>query len=468
MSCSTRTAPCGAVRRDRRRARHDRPRGVARRRQLQRLGHAARERGRDELGDRRMPDRLDVVTAERQLVEPQHAARGVVGELQPALRIDDDDAFDHAGEDRLHLRAIARQLRRAAARAPAPSRRAPARRCPARRRRSRARGGVRSPARYRCATSAMRVHAASDPPRDHPGDQRRRRPARAPSASSVSVDDRLQLLRGSSVSGSARRTNAIAGCLHRHGDVQHVDVQRVAVPARPPDAREPRASTTSGRVRVVLHRRDASSGLRRIADHAAVRRDQGDARVEEPAHAVGLVVEDRRRARRAATTALRASSSAASLASATSVCSIRASVRRRIDWAKSSAGDGQRDDRRRQRGEEELGPKARPWPSQSPVTGGRLQRRRIDQLVAELLDRDERVGEQRQLLAQPPHVDVDGPRAAGVAIAPDVGQQDVARQHAAAVPQQVLEQQELLRGQRRPRCPPDETVCVSGSTTIEP
>ena len=55
------------------------------------------------------------------------------------------------------------------------------------------------------------------------------------------------------------------------------------------------------------------------------------------------------------------------------------------------------------------------------------------QLVAELLDGLDGVGEDRQLLAQPPDVDVDGACAAGVPVAPHVGQQQIARQHAAAM-----------------------------------
>ena len=73
---------------------------------------------------------------------------------------------------------------------------------------------------------------------------------------------------------------------------------------------------------------------------------------------------------------------------------------------------------------------------------------RVDELVSELFDRDERFGQQRQLFAQAAHVDVDGARAAGVAIAPDLFEQDVPRQHAAAMLQQILEQQEFLRRQR--------------------
>ena len=57
-----------------------------------------------------MPDRFDVGPADRDVVQLQHLPRGVVDQLQPPLRIDDDDAFDHAGEDRFHARAIARLL----------------------------------------------------------------------------------------------------------------------------------------------------------------------------------------------------------------------------------------------------------------------------------------------------------------------------------------------------------------------
>ncbi len=91
------------------------------------------------------------------------------------------------------------------------------------------------------------------------------------------------------------------------------------------------------------------------------------------------------------------------------------------------------------------------------------RRRRIVQLVAELLDRRERGGEQRDLLAQPPDVHVHGARAARVLIAPDVGQQQIARQHAAAMLEQVLQQQELLR--REPDVvAADVTSCRSRST----
>ena len=55
-----------------------------------------------------MPDRFDVRPANRQPSSFSIRCGRVVGQLQAALRIDDDDAFDHAGEDRLHAAAIAR------------------------------------------------------------------------------------------------------------------------------------------------------------------------------------------------------------------------------------------------------------------------------------------------------------------------------------------------------------------------
>src|SRR5688572_21033710 len=50
----------------------------------------------------------------------------------------------------------------------------------------------------------------------------------------------------------------------------------------------------------------------------------------------------------------------------------------------------------------------------------------FDQLVAELLHRLDRVGEHRQLFAEAPDMDVHGARAAGVLVAPHVGEEHVA------------------------------------------
>ena len=57
-----------------------------------------------------MPDGLDIVPPDGGIVQVQHAPRRVVGETQPALLIDDQHPFDHAGEDRFHLGAIAVEL----------------------------------------------------------------------------------------------------------------------------------------------------------------------------------------------------------------------------------------------------------------------------------------------------------------------------------------------------------------------
>ncbi len=57
-----------------------------------------------------MADRLDVRTSDRERVQLQHLARRLIRQLQPSVRIDDDDAFDHARENRLHPGTIARQF----------------------------------------------------------------------------------------------------------------------------------------------------------------------------------------------------------------------------------------------------------------------------------------------------------------------------------------------------------------------
>ena len=78
---------------------------------------AAEQHPADELGDRRQPHGFDVGPANPRVapIELQHLARRVVHQLQPRLRIDDDDPFDHAGEDRFHARAIACLLAQPAA-----------------------------------------------------------------------------------------------------------------------------------------------------------------------------------------------------------------------------------------------------------------------------------------------------------------------------------------------------------------
>ncbi len=49
------------------------------------------------------------------ILHAQHAARRAVHELHAAVLVDDDDAFDHAAEDRLHPRLVRREVGGAAA-----------------------------------------------------------------------------------------------------------------------------------------------------------------------------------------------------------------------------------------------------------------------------------------------------------------------------------------------------------------
>src|SRR5688572_19599385 len=67
-----------------------------------------------------------------------------------------------------------------------------------------------------------------------------------------------------------------------------------------------------------------------------------------------------------------------------------------------------------------------------------------NQFVAELLHRGESIDEQRQLLAQPADVDIHGPGAAGIAVSPDVAEQQIARQDAPAMLQEVAQEHEFL------------------------
>ena len=80
---------------------------VQRQRQLDAFGGPARHGARDLLDDGRMTDGFDVGTAAGLALELQQVARSFVHELQPPLAVDDQHAFDHAGEDGLHARAVA-------------------------------------------------------------------------------------------------------------------------------------------------------------------------------------------------------------------------------------------------------------------------------------------------------------------------------------------------------------------------
>src|SRR5688500_11971785 len=69
-----------------------------------------------------------------------------------------------------------------------------------------------------------------------------------------------------------------------------------------------------------------------------------------------------------------------------------------------------------------------------------LEGLRLLELVAELFHSHEPVHQHRELLTEPPDVNVDRPRSAGVPVSPHVAEQNLTRQHTSAVLQQILEQ----------------------------
>ncbi len=101
--------PVARAARRRRRPRHDRPRRVARRRELQARRLVSGQGRRDELRDARVADRLEVQAARDEVVGLQHLAGRLVDELDPALRADDHHALDHPRDNRLHPGPLARQ-----------------------------------------------------------------------------------------------------------------------------------------------------------------------------------------------------------------------------------------------------------------------------------------------------------------------------------------------------------------------
>ncbi len=104
----TRTAPRPA-RDHRRHTRHQRANRVARHGQLEPLGLLSGQRPADVIDDARMTDGFDVQMIDGLLFQLEDPARGVVHQLNAALVVDHQHALDHAGENRLHPRAIAKQ-----------------------------------------------------------------------------------------------------------------------------------------------------------------------------------------------------------------------------------------------------------------------------------------------------------------------------------------------------------------------
>ena len=87
------------------------------------------------------------------------------------------------------------------------------------------------------------------------------------------------------------------------------------------------------------------------------------------------------------------------------------------------------------------------------------------ELVTKLFHGHERIDQHRQLFPEPPDVDVNGARAAGVPVAPDVAEQQIPREDAAAMLEEVLEQQELLGRQLDLLAAVDDRVALRSITT---
>ena len=208
MSCSTSTAPARRGDADRRAARDDHETGSRGSVSSGPSAGLAAQRRAELRRDVRLADDLEVVPAVAGVLQPQHPPRRVVRELHAPVLVDDQHAFDHAGEDGLHARAIAAPgPRRADPRAP--TRRAPARRCRSRRCRSRAPAATSRRRRSARATVRQSRARAGSAGRRRPGQRQRRQQADS------ERDERDRRTSASwwptSVSGSARRTTASAG-----------------------------------------------------------------------------------------------------------------------------------------------------------------------------------------------------------------------------------------------------------------
>ena len=137
---------------------------------------------------------------------------------------------------------------------------------------------------------------------------------------------------------------------HRQRDVQHIDLQGVAVPLRTSDARGARLKHFRP-PRVVFHRGDPLQRFRRVPDDPAIRRDEGDAPADQRAETIRFLVETRRRRQlHAAAEQVRGHAGLRDQRRLDPIVHLPPHRRR-----KEYAGDGERDHRRRQRGEEELG-----------------------------------------------------------------------------------------------------------------
>ena len=217
--------------------------------------------------------------------------RGAVHQLQPPLPIDDEHAFDHAGEDRFHARAIARELLE-----PAPEFLHGLV--------ERARDGaelvgavvVDRAREVAGANSARRLAAIALTRRDS---ERREEPATRAARAESTTASAASVARTTAAAARRRRSAARPDGRTRRsrmrctdGDVQHVGADRRAVPLAAADARA-RARRHFRPLSVVLERRQRPRVCVGVADDAAVLGDERDARRNQLAESIGFVVEGR-------------------------------------------------------------------------------------------------------------------------------------------------------------------------------
>ena len=276
-----------AVARRRRRAGDDRAGWIARRRELQRLRRPIEQRRGHQLRDRRMPNRFDVRPANPHPVQLQHPLCGVVGELKSSLAIHHDDPFDHTGQDGLHSSPIPRLFDEAAADVLDRL---------VQRSRHHAELVVAEIHPCRCQVAASipsgDIGDAPDPladsSRKRPGDERRTDEGEPQPPHQNREHGPHVLPNVGERQGNPDETDR--RMVDRYGDVQHVDVEGVAVPFRAPESSGSGLGHLGARA-VIFHRRHAVERLRRVADHPSIGSDQRDARAGERAEAIGFSIE---------------------------------------------------------------------------------------------------------------------------------------------------------------------------------
>ena len=300
-----------------------------------------------------MADAFHVVPPDRRLAQLQHLAGRVVHELYAALRIDNDDPFNHPGEDRRHASPVPRQVGKPAAELVHRVVQDP---------RDGSQLVVAVIETWGCEIAAPvpagdvsdRTDPTANPPRqDEPdgcsADERKTKGRQR------GHQDGPQLL--ADVGHGERHANERdVRVLHRHGDVQHAHLERVAVPLGPPNSHTP-SRLYLGPGPVVLHPPDIVERLGRVAEHTTIGGDEGDAGAEELAEPIRFRVQlgNRIRCGRERADALSAQEIGGEPGFCDE-CALNPRIGLRLRRQREQeAGHGQRQDCRRQRRQKELG-----------------------------------------------------------------------------------------------------------------